>query len=474
MDEICKWTALETREKLARRAVSATEVTKAHLARADAVNPQINAMPDILHEEALATAAALDNLPAGSAEREKPLFGLPVTIKINVDQKGTVNSNGLPMLAGNVAQEDSPVVANLRGDGAVFIARTNTPEFSLRWFTSNPLHGVTKNIWNPEITPGGSSGGASSSLAAGVGVVAHGNDLGGSLRYPAYCCGVATIRPSLGRIASFNPSAKAVRPPMTQHMSVQGPIARSVGDVRLSLASMAKRDARDPFWSSAVSSGIDRAGRKLRIGYVADAFDHGDDPEVRKAVSIAAEGLRSAGHDLVETVPPEMQHAAETWGLLLNTETDLLAGDAMRMAGSAGVNKVFDAYKAFYGTTNLKGFLEAMLERIRLQAAWNRHFEQVDLIVMPTSGALPFDNDADINSPDEIPAMLKAQKYLYVVNMMGLPSAAVPTHVANPESDPRPVGVQLVGPMHDDALCLDVAESLEREIGRPVLELKPR
>ncbi|MCB1451742.1 MAG: amidase [Nitratireductor sp.] len=472
MNEICTWSAIETRDKIDKRQVSVLEVATAHLAHADAINAQINALPEILHEEALATAVAQDNLPTDAPDRDKPLFGLPVTTKINVDQKGTVNSNGLAVLAGNIAQEDSPLVRNMRNDGAVLFGRTNTPEFSLRWFTSNPLNGVTCNIWNAAITPGGSSGGAASSVAAGVGVIAHGNDLGGSLRYPAYCCGVASIRPSMGRVPAFNPSGKVVRPPMTQQMSVQGPIARSIADVRLGLASMARRDARDPLWQCAPSSGINRDGRKLRIGYCVDAFGDSDDPQVHKAVELAVAGLRAAGHELVESVPPEMKLAAETWGLLLSTETELLSGEAMRQIGSKGVVSLFEAMKAFYGTTDLKGFLVAMLERMRLQAEWSRHFELVDLVLMPTSGALPFDNDADFNSPAEIPAMLRAQKYLYVINMLGLPSVAVPTHVANPETDPRPVGVQLVGPMNDDALCLDVAESVEREIGRPITGLR--
>jgi amidase len=105
-----------------------------------------------------------------------------------------------------IAGEDSPVVANLRKAGAIIIGRTNTPEFSLRWFTNNPLRGLTKNPWNEAVTPGGSSGGAAAAVALGIGAIAHGNDLGGSLRYPAYACGLATIKPSLGRIPAFNPT----------------------------------------------------------------------------------------------------------------------------------------------------------------------------------------------------------------------------------------------------------------------------
>src|SRR5581483_1913957 len=147
------------------------------------------------------------------------------------------------------------VAANFRKAGAIVIGLTNTPEFSLRAFTDNPLHGQTYNPWDPAITCGGSSGGAAASIAAGIGCIAHGNDIGGSLRWPAACCGVATIKPTLGRVPAFNESATAERPPMAQLMSVQGPIARQVADVRLGLRALAQRDPRDPWWVPAPLEG---------------------------------------------------------------------------------------------------------------------------------------------------------------------------------------------------------------------------
>src|SRR5205823_4841830 len=134
---------------------------------------------------------------------------------------------------------------------AVTVGRTNTPAFSLRWHTDNELRGRTFNPWHRAHTPGGSSGGAAAALAAGIAPLAHGNDLGGSIRYPAYCCGVAGIRPTLGRVPAYNQTAAEERPPGTQLMSVQGPLARRVRDVRLGLAAMSARDPRDPWWAPA-------------------------------------------------------------------------------------------------------------------------------------------------------------------------------------------------------------------------------
>src|SRR5215203_2930111 len=138
-------------------------------------------------------------------------------------QRGLPTSNGVLAFRDVVAVEDSPVVANLRRAGAVIMGRTNTPAFSWRWFTDNALHGRTLNPWDAGVTPGGSSGGASAAVAAGIGAIAHGNDIGGSVRYPAYACGVAGLRPSAGRIPAFNPSAAAERPLSSQVLSAQGP-----------------------------------------------------------------------------------------------------------------------------------------------------------------------------------------------------------------------------------------------------------
>ena len=186
--------------------------------------------------------------PFEAGARLGPLHGVPVTTKVNVDQRGHATTNGVVEFRNVIATEDSPVVANFRKAGAVLVGRTNTPAFSHRWFSDNDLHGATHNPWSKALTPGGSSGGAASAVAAGMGAIAHGNDFGGSIRYPAYACGVLGLRPTPGRIPAFNPSATSDRPITAQLMSVQGPLARSVADVRLALSAMAQGDVRDATW----------------------------------------------------------------------------------------------------------------------------------------------------------------------------------------------------------------------------------
>ncbi len=246
MSDIHTWSVQQTKDRIANRDVTVSEVIDGHLQRLEAVNPKINAIVEI-PKDVQDLAKAADE----AGPQDLPLWGVPVTTKCNIDQAGCVNSNGVPAYAGNLCDQDSPVVANLKAAGAIVIGRTNTPEYSMRWFTTNPLYGVTLNPWDNTVTPGGSSGGASASVALGVGAIAHGNDLGGSLRYPAFCCGVATIKPSVGRIPAYNPCGKVERPPITVSMSVQGPIARSIADVRAGLWAMAARSAISTSASSA-------------------------------------------------------------------------------------------------------------------------------------------------------------------------------------------------------------------------------
>lgn len=465
MSEIIAWSAGETAENLKSKSVSVREVTEAHLARLAQVNPKINAVTDVV-KECLDLASSMDAKHPG---KDAPgLWGVPVTTKINADQKGYANSNGLPAYKDNTCTEDSAVVANLKSAGAVVIGRTNTPEFSMRWFTSNPLHGVSLNPWDPEVTPGGSSGAAAAAVAAGIGAIAHGNDLGGSLRYPAFCCGVATIRPSMGRVPAFNPSAVSERPPVTMMMSAQGPIARTVADVRLGLSAMAAQSTSDPMWVNAPNSGR-KHGEKIRVGYNLNPFAVGTyDPAIESAMTTAREGLQAAGIEVVEVPLPGADRAANLWGEILFTETSILMGEAIRDVGSQEMRQLFDTYGEQYPPLDLTGFLNAMSERTRLQRQVSKMFEDIDLFMMPTSLLRPLANDLDFKSPDEVPGILDAMKPLHAVNLLGLPAVALPTGVA----DGLPVGVQIMAPMHDDYFALEIAERLEREIGTIIQGLR--
>ncbi len=255
-DDLWRLGASETAAAIRARKISCADVVESHLARMKAANGPVNAITVDLSDSARRAAQAADKAVAAGGALG-PLHGVPVTIKENLDQAGIANTNGLPSNKNLIAASDAPVVKNLVDAGAIPIARSNTPEFSLRWHTKNPVFGETLNPWDRARTPGGSSGGGAAAVALGIGAIASGSDLGGSLRYPAYCCGIATIRPSFGRVPHHNATLTEERAPSTQLMSVQGPMARTVRDVRLGLAVMSARNARDPWWVPAPLEGAE-------------------------------------------------------------------------------------------------------------------------------------------------------------------------------------------------------------------------
>jgi len=244
--DLWRWSATSLRDAIRRSDISVTEVVTAHLDRCTAVNGAVNALTEVSTEEALDTARELNSRPPG--ERGTLLHGVPVVIKDNTDQAGHSNTNGIAAAAKNVAVEDASVVTALRANGAVFVGRNNLPAFGLRWFSENELFGRALNPWTDERTPGGSSGGAAAAVAAGIVPIAHANDIGGSIRYPAAVCGVTAIRPTVGRVPKWAaPSLVNPVPSLAETvMAVEGPIARHVEDLRVALRAMFVWDPRDP------------------------------------------------------------------------------------------------------------------------------------------------------------------------------------------------------------------------------------
>lgn len=307
MSEIWKLSAVDLAARVRNRDISAREAAQAALARLEAVNPRINAVIDHRPDTVLKAADAVDAAIAAGRD-PGPLAGVPVTVKVNLDQAGFATTNGLRQQKDLIATENSPVVDNLERAGAVILGRTNTPAFSLRWFTANLLHGDTKNPRDPALTPGGSSGGAAAAVTAGIGHLAHGTDIGGSIRYPAYACGVHGLRPTLGRVAAFNPSSpeRAIGP---QSMAVSGPIGRTIADLRAGLAAMSQPDPRDPWWTPAPLTGPEvprRAALCLRPDGLAIV------PEVEAALLDAAKRLEAAGWVVEQTdTMPSMREATE-------------------------------------------------------------------------------------------------------------------------------------------------------------------
>ena len=452
--EIWRWSGVDIARAIATREISSREAVRSSLDRIAQVNPRLNAVVEVLEDEALAGADAADAaVKAGTTLGA--LHGVPVTTKVNVDQRGCATTNGVVEFRNVIATEDSPVVANFRKAGAVIVGRTNTPAFSHRWFTENDLHGTTYNPWSRGLTPGGSSGGAASAVAAGMGAIAHGNDFGGSIRYPAYACGVAGLRPTPGRIPAFNPSAKTDRPITAQVMSVQGPLARCVGDLRLALAAMAQPDMRDGTWMPVPLEGPELK-RPRGVAIVPSPF--GDEaPEVVEAVKAAGRWLADAGFAVEETPPPRLAEAADLWHKLVINEERRVLAPLIRKFGDAKSRYNLDCHIAYAPELDGEQVLACFEQRLSIMRAWQLFQESYPIIVLPVSAQLPFRSGQDQEGEPVIRALLDAQRPLLAVPALGFPALAVPTGTANG----GPVGVQVIAGRFREDVCFAAAEVIE-------------
>jgi len=455
--DLWRWDAVDLAAAIRTRRISSREATRAVLERLAAVNPALNAVTVLLADQALAAADRADAAVRGG-DALGPLHGVPVTIKQNVDQEGAATANGVPAFKDVIATSDSPPVANLKRAGAVIVGRTNTPAFSLRWDTDNELRGRTFNPWNRRHTPGGSSGGAAASLAVGIAPIGHGNDLGGSIRYPAYCCGVAGIRPTLGRVPAYNQTAADERPPGTQLMSVQGPLARRVRDVRLALAAMSARDPRDPWWAQVPLLG-EPVARPIRVALTVDPAKQGVHADVAAAVRDAGNALANAGYAVQEVEPPDIEGVAVTWTTLCVNEMRHVSQPWIRKYGGVDINRSLDLTLAAVPDVALDGYMKALALRAKHVRDWTLFMEHYPLVVGPVSTEPPFEIGFDTTSAARHAEVTRAQRLLVAVNLLGFPAVAVPTGVAGG----LPLGVQVIGARYREDLCLDAAEAIEAQ-----------
>ena len=465
--QLWRWDAADLAQAIRTRAISARDAVSAALDRLAAVNPRINAIVETLGDEALAAATDADE-QVRRGEPLGPLHGVPVTVKVNTDQRGHATTNGIVAFRDVIAPDDAPVAANLKKAGAIIIGRTNTPAFSWRWFTDNDLHGATLNPWNSAITPGGSSGGAAAALAAGIGAVAHGNDIGGSIRYPAYACGLAGIRPSFGRVPSFNPSAPEERPLSAQMMSVQGPLARRVRDLRLGLAAMAQFDPRDPWWVPAPLQGLPVA-RPIRVAVSADPGGLGVAPAVAAAIRQAAGWLAEAGYVVEEKEPPDFMAAVDAWRTILGTETRIGMLPMIEKYGDKAVRHMARYFDKLTPSLDLPSFAKALASRSTLLRTWMLFFEEYPLVLVPVSCEPPFPAGHDQGDDDTLDRLVTAQRAQFPAACLGLPGISVPTGIA----DGLPMGVQLIAGRFREDLLLDAAEIIEARAPMPT-PLDPR
>lgn len=454
--------ALELARHIAAKEVSCTEVVDAHLRRIAEVNPGLNAIVRVLDDEARAAARAADaqvvsGLPLG------PLHGVPFTVKENIDMAGHATTWGVVPLAHAVVPADAPVVERMRAAGAIAIGRTNMPDMALRVHTDSSLHGLTRNPWNAGRTCAGSSGGEAVALATGMTALGLGNDLGGSLRNPASACGVASIRPSAGRVpdAGFVPTEDRLL--ALQLMNVQGPMARKVADVRAALKVLSGAHPRDP-WAVDVPFEGPAVRGAIRVAVVAEPPGGRTDPAVSAVVRRCADTLASAGYDVVDACPPRYEEAVGAWAQLLVGDFSLVLPQLLPMMGEDArtfLAAVQAAVPAFPNAAAMSGLL---VRRDGIARAWTQFLAETSTLVLsPTWTQLPFEVGYDVGSPEGIAGTIEMMRPVVPANLLGLPSACVPA--GRDAVTGLPIGVLLTGARFREDLCLDAAQIIEVRSG---------
>ena len=466
---VWQWSAVETAEAIRSGAVSCVEVTEAHIGRMHAINPKLNAVVVDLSDQARQAAKAADKATARK-QALGALHGVPITIKENVDYEGRPNPNGVPSQMNIIAPSDAPVVRNLKDAGAIVLGLTNTPEFSFRGFTDNPLHGLTLNPWRDDITCGGSSGGAGASIAAGIGTIAHGNDIGGSLRWPAHCNGIVTIKPTQGRIPSYSESAAAERPMLAHLMSAQGPLVRSVADARLALEAMSRRDPRDPWWVPAPLTGPKPKG-PIKVALAKLPADMKVDPSVRAALRQAADHLERSGYRVSEVEVPDINGVWQTWCDIITNETVVLNEAAWLKVTSEDFHRAWGGIKHKANRLDLPGFMRATAARSTHIRRWQLFLEDYPVVLAPTSvQPTPGPREDTISETRTAEIFWNDIRFISAINVLGLPGAVVPVAL----HDGKPIGVQLIAGRYREDMALDAAAAIERRAGPLVPRLWER
>jgi aspartyl-tRNA(Asn)/glutamyl-tRNA(Gln) amidotransferase subunit A len=465
-DELCWMPASEMAAAIRRKKVSPVEVMKAVLGRIERLNPTLNAFVTLTAEQAMRSARAAERALTKRGTRLGPLHGVPFSTKDLVLTKGIRTTFGTRLYADNVPTETAPMVERLAAAGAIQLGKTNTPTMGWIGATHNLLFGATRNPWNLDRTPGGSSGGGSAAVAAGLGPLAIGTDGGGSIRIPASFSGIFGHKASYGRIPIQPGSA-------VWSLSHIGPMTRTVTDAALMMNVCAGPDSRDP--SSLPAERVDYVKalkgslKGLRVAWVPDpGYAKLVDPEVAAVCARAAKRFREMGCR-VEEVNPRWPSPKQPWKAIF------CGGVAARLAPylrerrpdiDQGLAALIDETLSWGPTTYVQAWFDRM--------AWWEHprrlFETYDIMLTPTVACPPF--KIGLDNPSEI-AGRPAEPYgwipfTYPFNMTGQPACSVP---AGFTADKLPVGLQIVGRRFDDATVLRAAAAFEK--AQPWHHLKP-
>lgn len=471
-----KLTIHELHDKLLRKEIAATEIAKSVCGRIDQVESKVNAFLTITQDAAMAQAKLVDEKLA-RGEALTPLAGIPGALKDNICTQGVKTTCASKILEKFVPPYNATVVNKLSGQGAVIVGKANMDEFAMGSSTENSAYQTTRNPWNTDTVPGGSSGGSAAAVAAGEAIWALGSDTGGSIRQPAAYCGVVGLKPTYGRVSRYGLVAYA------SSLDQIGPITRDVTDSALVLNAIAGYDKYDstsinediPDFTQALTQDV----KELKIGIPQEYFGAGLNGEVRKAIEAAVAKLTALGAQVVEVSMPNTEYALSAYYLIATAEasSNLARYDGVGYGHRGEGNDIVAMYKRsrtegfgeevrrriMLGTYALSSgyydayYLKALKVRTLVKQDFDRAFQQVDVLVTPTAPTQAFKVGEKVNDPL---AMYLEDVCTVPINLAGVPAISLPCGFAGG----LPIGVQIIGKPLDEATVLRAAYALEQSV----------
>jgi amidase len=439
------------------REVSPVELVESHLAEIERRNPALNAFRLTFTEEALAQARAVE-VALSRGEPIGLLGGVPVTVKDSFDVAGYPTQSGSRLRAGHRASEDAAAVARLRAADAILLGKTNTPELLASYETDNLVTGRTNNPWNPERTPGGSSGGEAAAIAAYCSPGGLATDGGGSIRVPAHFCGIAGLKPTPGRISTRGHFPALGYPGGLT--GVAGPIARTAEDLRLLFSVLAGYDAEDPFSTPAPL--VEESSRPLRVGVWPKFYNVPVDAEIVQAIDRAGRLGVALGWTVEAFEPRGLERAPNLWAALF--QWPALATHKLTQDGEEERHWTLrEAMTAAPPPPSAEELLVTLAARDRMRAALIRQMESLDALLMPVASIAAFRHrERKWTVGGQTIGLFQAMMPAVVANVLGLPAVTFPMAVS---IEGLPLGVQLMGRPYEDERLLEAAVRLEEARG---------
>jgi amidase len=440
--------------------VSSMELVQTSLERIERLDPTLNSFVTVCADEALEAARIVDSTPG-----DAPFRGVPIGVKDLAPTAGIRTTYSSRAYADHVPDFDSAVVRRIREAGFVIVGKTNTPEFGTVAFTESELNGATRNPWNTELTPGGSSGGAAAALAAGLVPAAHATDGGGSIRIPASCCGLFGLKPSRGRVSTAPFGA-------FEGLSTAGPLTHTVEDAAHLLDVLSGYEPGDPWWAPPPERPFATATLapppRLRVAVTSSPpIDLHVDPECVAAVAAAGELLAELGHEVREGTPP--WHAPD---LFTRFVAVWQVGPALHPIEDASLltplnRGLVEAARAESAADYGRTVASLQMLARRIVTFW----DEIDVVLTPTLALPPVPIGWQEAVEGAIPQLMRNTEFTpftAVANLTGLPAMSLPLHWT---ANGIPVGVQAIGPPAGDALLLSLAA--EVEAARPWVDRRP-